>query len=76
MDWEIFESSIPPSMRVHLENDSIAEGSWWRNGGGTVGQTRDDSAPTAAASDADGGLSDPYEVVDFWISVNREFQVN
>ena len=63
-------------MRVHLENDSVAESSWWRNEGGTAGQTHDDSASTTMAADADGGLSDPYEIVDFWISVNREFQVN
>lgn len=71
----MFESSIPPSMRVHLENDSCAEGSWRRNGGGTTGQTRDDPAPTAAAEDADRGLSDPYDVVDFWILVKKGSQV-
>ena len=45
-------------MRVHLGQDSGAGGSQRANGGGTAGQIRDDSAPTAAAADADGELSD------------------
>ena len=58
-DWEMFEAPIPPHMRVHLGQDSGAEGSQRANGGGTAGQIRDDSAPTAAAADADGELYDP-----------------